>query len=602
VEFAAPGSYTLQVTATDALGSQTLQVGPITVNPAVALSSSQGWILSPTNRATVTGLVPITLIPSETLTGGTLLYYPVSNPNAVTVLNPNTTGAGQIATLDTTTLNNGSYYILLEATDTTGKTQGSGVYITVAGDYKPGRVTATVTDLVVPAPGLPIQIQRTYDSLLKSQSGDFGYGWNLGIKTDLQTSPTNDVTLTINGQRRTFYFAPTTSGVFVNYYLPQYTAEPGLFGSLTSTGDNCSGVLLLVGNLYECAIANPGQAYQTTGYVYTDAYGRVYTIGPDGSLQSLKDLNGNTLTVTAAGITSSTGLSVPFVRDGQGRITQITDAIGNFYKYAYDATGNLSTVTLPSITQPTTYGYDPTHLLTSEKDPRGNTGSTSYYPNGTLQSITDAAGQTTSYVYNVATNTTTVTHPDSGTVTTVADAYGMPLSVTDPLGRITTNTYDANHNLLTTTDPLGKTTTYTYDSNGFRTSLKDPLNNVWSATYGQVGDPTSVSNPLGQTQTFSYDADFNISTITDSLGQAVALTYNPLGLPSTLRDANGNAWSYLYDQYGNRTRNTDQLSRITGRTYDNMGPNYQPDRPAWQCHTVWLRFAWTANGDDRCRW
>ena len=166
--FAAPGSYTLQVTATDSLGSQTQQVGPITVNPPVALSSSQGWILSPINRATVTGLVPITLMGSETLTSGTLTYYPVSNPNAVTVLNANTTGTGQLAILDTTLLNNGSYYIELEATDTTGKTQGSGVYITVAGDYKPGRVTATVTDLVVPAPGLPIQIQRTYDNVIKN--------------------------------------------------------------------------------------------------------------------------------------------------------------------------------------------------------------------------------------------------------------------------------------------------------------------------------------------------------------------------------------------------------------------------------------------------
>ena len=36
VTFLAPGSYTLQVTATDSLGSVTLQVGPITVNPADA--------------------------------------------------------------------------------------------------------------------------------------------------------------------------------------------------------------------------------------------------------------------------------------------------------------------------------------------------------------------------------------------------------------------------------------------------------------------------------------------------------------------------------------------------------------------------------------
>ena len=54
-------------------------------------------------------------------------------------------------------------------------------------------------------------------------------------------------------------------------------------------------------------------------------------MGADGALQSIQDLHGNTLTVTATGITSSTGLSVPFVRDTQGRITQITDPLGKNY-------------------------------------------------------------------------------------------------------------------------------------------------------------------------------------------------------------------------------------------------------------------------------
>ena len=55
------------------------------------------------------------------------------------------TGSGQIGTLDTTVLNNGVYYVLLSATDNTGKTMGSGVWLDVIGDYKPGRVTTTVT-------------------------------------------------------------------------------------------------------------------------------------------------------------------------------------------------------------------------------------------------------------------------------------------------------------------------------------------------------------------------------------------------------------------------------------------------------------------------
>src|ERR1035438_3612302 len=165
-----------------------------------------------------------------------------------------TTGNGgdTLATLDTTTLNNGLYYLLLTATDNTGKTMGSGVWLNIIGDYKPGRVTTTVTDLVVPAPGMPIQISRTYDSLVRNTSSDFGYGWSLGIKVQLEIGNTQDVTLTLNGQRRTFYFTPTAT--ILGIYTPQYTAEPGMFGTLTSPTSNCgTGItnqLVRTGNIY----------------------------------------------------------------------------------------------------------------------------------------------------------------------------------------------------------------------------------------------------------------------------------------------------------------------------------------------------------------
>src|SRR6266849_696687 len=151
----------------------------------------------------------------------------------------------------------------------------------------------------------------------------------------------------------------------------QYTAEPGFYGSMTTTGDNCFGVLLRIGNLYQCGIGPLG-FYQPNGYVYTDPYGRVYTMGTDGSLQTLKDLNGNMLTVTANGISSTNGLNVPFVRDASGRITRITDTLGNHYTYAYDASGNLSSFTLPGIATSAMYQYDTTHLLTASIDPAGN--------------------------------------------------------------------------------------------------------------------------------------------------------------------------------------------------------------------------------------
>ena len=593
--FPAPGSYVLQITATDSLGSTSLQI-PVTVNPPV--TTDQGWILSPIEATQVTGLVPITLIASETLASGTLTYYPLSNPNAVVTLNANTTtaGGGALASLDTTLLPNGSYYIVLDATDTTGKTMGSGVDIVIGGNYKPGRVTTTVTDLVVPAPGLPIQISRTYDSLISGTSSDFGFGWSLSINLQMQIASTNDVTFTINGQQKTFYFTPPSQGLLSFLYLPQYTAEPGFFGTLQATATNCSGnLLVMTGSVYICAI---GYApYQPTTLVYTDPYGRTYTVGATGALQSVQDLAHNTLAVTPTGITSSNGLSVPFVRDAQGRITQITDPLGNIYAYAYDSFGNLASVTYPGITTPAQYTYNTTHLYTGGTDPRGNAlPSTTYDSSGRLQTATNALAQTTSYAYNVAGNTTTTTYPpdangNTGTATMVYDSYGMLLSSTDPLGNTTTNTYDANHNLLSVTDPLAHTTSYTYNSNGNQTSRAYPntptsLNTTSTTVYNASSQLTQTTDELGNSRSFTYDANFWPKTASDSIGPVVSFTFNANGttmakaMGRDLTATSGVSTTYTYDTYGNMTGQTDALGRQTQYRYDTLGRLSSTTAPA----------------------
>jgi RHS repeat-associated protein len=551
------------------------------------VTTDQGWILSPIEATQVTGLVSITLIASETLASGTLTYYPLSNPSAVVTLNANTTGGGTLATLDTTVLPNGSYYIVLDATDSTGKTMGSGVDIVIGGNYKPGRVTTTVTDLVVPAPGLPIQISRTYDSLVSATSSDFGFGWSLSINLQMQIASTNDVTFTINGQQKTFYFTPPPQGLLSFLYQPQYTAEPGFFGTLQASATNCSGNLLVkTGSVYICAI---GYApYQPTTLVYTDPYGRTYTVGATGALQSVQDLAHNTLTVTPTGITSSNGLSVPFVRDTQGRITQITDPLGNIYAYAYDSFGNLASVTYPGITTPAQYTYNTAHLYTGGTDPRGNAlPSTTYDTSGRLQTVTDALSQTTSYAYNVAGNTTTTTYPpdangNTGTATMVYDSYGMLLTATDPLKNTTTNTYDANHNLLSVTDPLGHTTSYTYDSNGNKTSRTYPktatsVNTTSTTVYNASSEQTQTTDELGNARNFTYDANFWPKSASDTIGPVVSFTFNANGTTAAkaigydLTATSNVATAQTYDAYGNMTSQTDALGRQTQYVYDTLG-------------------------------
>ncbi|MGD0548718.1 MAG: DUF6531 domain-containing protein [Terracidiphilus sp.] len=628
--FSEPGIYQVQLSASDSGNGASTQL-QVMVNPNLTPGMPQGWIGSPRYGSAVTGIVPITLAPGITLQSGaqspasTLIYYPANNPADVTNL-PITAESGTIATLDTTTMVNGTYWILLNGTNTSGEQQYGLVSVIVSGNDKPGRVTATVTDLVVPATGLAINIQRTYDSLNDGAIGDFGYGWNIGINVNLTVDPAGNVTFTLNGQRKTFNLTPQYDG-WLPFYDVAYTPEPGLYGTLVDTGMGCGDFFDYVlpdGSMWFCV---GGGQFSPTGYIYTDPNGTAYTISSSGQLQSIQDRSGNGLTITANGITSTTGLKVPFVRDAQNRITQITDPQGNIYSYGYDANGNLATVTYPATvgaatcagapasntsqyTYHTELAFPNNHLYEGGTDGRCNPlPVTAYYNpndtdpngnplNGRLKSVTDAYNNTTSYAYNLSTTSTingkdvpntsvtTITYPDStpskpDIATMIYDSYGMLLSSQDPLGNTTTNVYDAKHNLISVTDPLGNTTISTYDNNGNKTSSTYPATatsrNTTSATvYNQYSEPMQTTDELGNVRAFNYDANANPSSVTDSIGTLASFIFNAnatleagaIGYDITAQPAMASIFNY--DANGNMTSRENVISQ-TLYTYNSLG-------------------------------
>jgi RHS repeat-associated protein len=547
----------------------------------------QGWIGSPLIGAVVQGQVPITVASGITLTSGVLEYWPTSNPSAVTVLNSNTTGTGTIGTFDGTLLPSGGYTIQLTATSSTGATQISLTAVTVTGEYKPGRERVTVTDFKVPLAGIPISISRTYDSLARSTVSDFGNGWSLAVGVNLTVDAFDNVTFNFNNQAVTFNFVPQAqNGLFPWLLVPVYAAAPGYHGTLTSDGCNA---LVQVQNTVVCFPS--GSMYQPATFYYTDPSGRMYTLAATGQLKSIKDLNNNTLTFAPTGITSSVGgVIVPFVRDGQGRITRITDLNQNNYVYTYDTcgSGNLCSVTYPGISTPAQYTYATDHSLLTRTDPNNNTWTNTYYTSGsdngrlksvTSPSVTGANGSPTQYLtqysYNVATNTTTTTNPDTGVVTETNDNFGKPLIIIDPLTNTTTFTYYPHETLHTKVDPLNQAqnlaTVYTYDANDFLHTLTDPLNHQTTWINNQFGEVTSTTDAAQQnTSTIGYDAFFNPYTSSDSFGPLYTRTFDSLGNILTQTDANGNATQFTYDSKGNLLKAVDALNEGWTYTYDSM--------------------------------
>jgi RHS repeat-associated protein len=560
-----------------ALGSMT-QPQSATVSlswtPGAGAIVTGGWIASPTQLASVGGRVPIVLANNITLTSGTVTYWPATAPAQVHTLTSTATGSpgATVATLDTTTLANGTYIVDLNGTDSAGDTQESAVAVSVAGEYKPGRKVVEVVDFTVPVAGIPITVGRRYDSLEKDKVSDFGHGWSLLIgNPKLEVDPGHNVSLTMpDGKRINFLFGGIAYPFpFAFLSAPTYVPEAGVFGSLTSDGCN---TLIQDRDQFLCFLEADLQ-YAPTMYTYSDPYGRVYVIAATGELKSIKDRTNNVLTFTSTGITSNLGKSVQFQRDSQNRITQITmlDFVSDSFAYTYDGNGDLLTeTTWDSSTRQ--YTYDGEHLLLTSKDLNGNPERASTYDaDGRLLSDTDAVGNVTRYAYDLVARATTITNPDNGVVAQTFDDRGLLLSETDPLGRTIHHQYDGNKNETKRTNALNEDTTFTYDTNGNRTSITNARGETTTVTYNSFSQPLSSRDPTSNTTTITYDDRGTPTQIADSMGVLATFTSSEHGLPLSVTDAAGNIAYTAYDEAGDTTQRTDRLGRTTTYTYNAMG-------------------------------
>ena len=605
----------------------TTTLTPSPTLPALPPIAIQGCIATPLNHTSVSGLVPVNLCSSAGLVGGAVDYWPADDPNSYHTLvsNVNAPANSTIATLDTTLLANNSYVIRVRGQNTLGQTVNDAVLITAVGDYKPGRVRFSVTDLTVPIAGLPITIGRTYDSLNRAQVGDFGNGWSLDLGSpQIQVNQAHDVTITqANGQRVTFTFSPQPLGFM--FYRPAYLAEAGVYGKFEPI--SACGLLVFSGAQYVCF---PPVPYQPAGYKYTDPYGRVfvYSVGADpitqkqtSQLVSITDLNHNTLTFGADGIRSSvTGKAyVKFDRNdptGMGRIMSITDTNGKVYRYTYDAvvSGDLDSVVLPQVPLPQNqvanpviqYHYWPGHYFKDVVDPLNQKAVyAEYNPDGRLKQQTQYGTDTTisyltTYDYNLATHTTTQTNPDTGVNVTTYNDYGDLLTQVQQqqangtvLHQVTYDYYPGSHNVRNVTTAIdgntSEVTTYKYDGSGNRIEVinngtDNAAKSVMQMTYNQYSGPSTIKNGNGTVWTVGYDDSTGMpKQVTDTLNGPSSLvggyTWDTHGSPLTKTDGNGNSTTYGTDSYGNVTSVTAPIqgtrTATTYYVYDDMGRQIQ---------------------------
>lgn len=601
--FAEAGTYILRLTANDSILQHADEL-TVTVNPPLPPPPSVA-ITSPADGAEITSLVNVTGTVSH---GSWKLEYSLGPdpvfPNSstwTTIASGNmpVTNA-TLGTFDPTLLLNGTYAIRLTATDQAGQITSVMRSAAVTGEQKVGNFTISFEDLNIPVTGVPIQLIRTYDSRDK-RTGDFGVGWTLEIKTIrieksvelgrnwrgivspgtlpqycLQPTRANIVTITFPNNRVYKFQATTTkqcqTAAPLEFARFGFTPMPGTRGTLIPEAP----LDLLVAGGFPGPVelldaADPLlRTYDPTVFRFTDENGTVYVLDQKLGVRSISDLSGNKLTITRDGITHSGGKSVRFIRDPQGRITQIIDPAGNAMSYAYDAAGDL-TVFHDRESHETKFIYDPRHLLLTYEDPRGiQPVRYDYDDSGRLTRVTDARGKVVTLSHDLGARQEV--HVDRLGNTTVHEynARGQMVRTTDANGGVTARTYDSRDNVLSVTNPEGKRTTFTYDANDNKLTETDPAGNTTRFTHNARGQMLTQTDALGHVTSSAYNARGNLLSIKDALGVVTSFAYDAAGQQTSMTNALGSVARYEYAG-GQLTKDTDPLGNVTTFTYDANG-------------------------------
>ena len=212
----------------------------------------------------------------------------------------------------------------------------------------------------------------------------------------------------------------------------------------------------------------------------------------------------------------------PSTGSGQGSLLRETS-------YAYDKNGKLASVTDPN-GHSTTYSYTDGDRLASVTDALDNTTSYSYTAKGQVETITLPNHTVMKYVYNGLGQKTQQIEDLGGLSLITTYTYypdGSLHTVTDAEQKVTTYTYDALGRVKTVQDHLLQDTSYTYDSAGNLRSLTDAKTQTSGFSYNNLGQLEQESRPMGESTSYTYTASGKLETKTDARGQRTEYVYEP---------------------------------------------------------------------------
>src|SRR5216684_3608287 len=146
---------------------------------------------------------------------------------------------------------------------------------------------------------------------------------------------------------------------------------------------------------------------------------------------------------------------------------------------------------------------------------------------GKLTSMSDRVGNQTTLAYDTGGKLTSITDPFGRVLTITTNTNGQVLSLSDSMGAIATYTYGLRNELLSVTYADNSGFSFGYDGNNRLTSATDALGNlIESHTYDSQGRALTSEKQGGvEHYSLSYVSDTE-TDVTDALGRATKYTFD----------------------------------------------------------------------------
>lgn len=454
-------------------------------------------------------------------------------------------------------------------------------------DTKNGNNFFTESRIFVPCPGVPLEVDLTYQSVADLPIGSLGEGWRHSLEWSLDVQTNQAVLYTGDGQKN--IFEEDGSGEYLppegqNWTLEEISTgyEVGMPGGLAYNFDT-NGVLTTIydawGKGVECS-------YGTNGCLET----ATHSVGRQITFSNELHTASNQWRI--ASISVENGTSLAFDYNGDGQFTQVVEQVGaNSYTSSYQYADSFLTNKINGAGFEYSYEYETgtngllngkgTHLDVDGYDvdgyyeheveythphmtdvrysllQRGTEQVYRYFRNqddmletiyGPGENISNAVTRGVNYSYSTNNEDRTeetlfdnetgetwsewMLYDGAHNITNFSVGYGT----TTPVHRLSME-YDLELNLPTTiTEPDGSRTKITY-TNGSPLAVKafNSISNSYNTeyNYNTNGLLKAITNANEHAVTFGYDTNGNLSTITPDIGPVITNSYDVLGYLKT---------------------------------------------------------------------